>query len=112
MKQELADQIERALRQMLADSGDSGSAPGVALETPRQPEHGDFACNVAMGLAKRLKQPPRAIAEALVAQLGDADGLVASAEVAGPGFINIRLATSAWQAQVAEILKADLPCRA
>ena len=107
MKQELADQIERALRQMLADSGDDQSPPEVSLETPRQPEHGDFACNVAMGLAKRLRQPPRAIAEALVEKLGDAGGLVASAEVAGPGFINIRLATSAWQAQVAEILKAD-----
>ncbi|MEE3326661.1 MAG: arginine--tRNA ligase [Myxococcota bacterium] len=106
MKQELADQIETALRQLLADSGDTESPPIVALENPRQPEHGDFACNVAMGLAKRLGQAPRSIAEALVARLGDAGGLVASAEIAGPGFINFRLATSAWQGQVAEILKA------
>ena len=106
MKQELAHQIERALQLLLTRSGDSEDPPIVALETPRQPEHGDFACNVAMGLAKRLGQAPRSIAEALVSELGDADGLVDSAEIAGPGFINFRLATSAWQGQVAEILKA------
>jgi len=105
MKQELADQIDTALRHLLARSNDSDSPPIVALETPRQPEHGDFACNVAMGLAKRLGQAPRAIAEALVFELGDAGGLVESAEVAGPGFINFRLAKSAWQNQVAQILR-------
>lgn len=106
MKQELAHQIERALQLLLTRSGDAEDPPIVALETPRQPEHGDFACNVAMGLAKRLGQAPRSIAEALVSELGDADGLVDSAEIAGPGFINFRLATSAWQGQVAEILNA------
>ena len=106
MKQELADQIDTALRHLLARSNDSDDPPIVALETPRQAEHGDFACNVAMGLAKRLGQAPREIAEALVAELGDAGGLGDSAEVAGPGFINFRLAKSAWQNQVAQILRS------
>ncbi|MAI79377.1 MAG: arginine--tRNA ligase [Deltaproteobacteria bacterium] len=105
MKQELSDQIDKALRRLLERSGDTEPSPSVALDTPRRPEHGDFACNVAMGLAKRLGQAPRAIAESLVAELGDAGGLVESADVAGPGFINFKLDLSAWQNQVPEILR-------
>ena len=72
---------------------------------PNNPEHGDFACNAAMLLAKRLRQSPRAIAERLVAELGDADGLVGHAEVAGPGFVNVRLSDERWH----ELLRGELP---
>lgn len=69
--------------------------PGVAdipVERPRQPEHGDFATPIAMQLARPARQNPRQIAEALVRHLRLGDGsLLAAAEIAGPGFINLRL---------------------
>jgi len=106
MKEDLVKEIGRALAGLLEDAGDSASAPPVVLEVPRQPEHGDFASSLAMGLAKRLGKNPRAIAEDLVARLGDAGGLLVAAEIAGPGFINLRVAPEAWQKLVVRIIKA------
>ena len=65
----------------------------VAVEPPRDAAHGDMATNAAMVLAKPAAMQPRALAEALAARL-IADPRVASADVAGPGFLNLRLATS------------------
>lgn len=106
MKEELTRKVEAALRTLLADAGDVGELPIVALEVPRQSDHGDFACNVAMGLAKRLRRKPREIAESLRDRLGDADGLLESSEVAGPGFLNFRLRQSNWQDLVRDIMRA------
>jgi len=75
----------------------------VNVEPPRDPAHGDMATNAAMVLAKPAGCKPRDIAEALVARLS-ADPRIALAEVAGPGFINLRLADDVWQAVVARIL--------
>ena len=75
----------------------------VAVEPPRDPAHGDMATNAAMVLAKPAGQQPRVIAEALAARLA-ADPRVASAEVAGPGFLNLRLAPGVWQDLVKTIL--------
>ncbi|ETX14621.1 arginyl-tRNA synthetase [Roseivivax halodurans JCM 10272] len=75
----------------------------VTVEPPRDPAHGDMATNVAMVLAKPAGKKPRDIAEALVPKLA-ADPRVASAEVAGPGFINLRLSDGVWQ----EVTKAVL----
>ncbi|MCG8590852.1 MAG: arginine--tRNA ligase [Proteobacteria bacterium] len=104
MKEELRQRVQEAVRGLLARSGDDGPAPEFALEAPRQAEHGDFACNAAMLLAKRLRQPPRAIAETLIQELGDAGGLVERAEVAGPGFVNLWLADARWHDVLREIL--------
>jgi len=68
----------------------------VTVEPPRDPGHGDMATNAAMVLAKPAGLPPRQIAEALAARLA-ADPRVAGAEVAGPGFLNLRLRPAAWQ---------------
>jgi arginyl-tRNA synthetase len=106
MREDLVKQIERALAGLLEESGDSAPMPEVTLEVPRQPEHGDFACNLAMGLAKRLRQSPRAIAEDLAARIGDAGGLLVETEVAGPGFLNMRIGPAAWQALVGSIIAA------
>lgn len=80
----------------------------VALEHPKNPEHGDIACNVAMQLARQLKKNPREIAnrivESLLAGRGE-DSLILSAEVAGPGFINIRLDPKARFAIVKNVLE-------
>jgi arginyl-tRNA synthetase len=69
---------------------DPEAIPEPALERPRLPEHGDWATNVALVLAKAAKAPPRAVAEAMVANLELPDW-VESVEVAGPGFVNVRL---------------------
>ena len=71
----------------------------VAVEPPRDAAHGDMATNAAMVLAKPAGQNPRAIAEALAGRLG-ADGRIELAEVAGPGFLNLRLSALMWQGVV------------
>jgi arginyl-tRNA synthetase len=75
----------------------------VAVEPPRDPAHGDMATNAAMVLAKPAGMQPRAIAEALAARLS-ADPRIALAEVAGPGFLNLRLDPSVWQGVVRSAL--------
>ena len=77
----------------------------IAVEPPRDPAHGDMATNAAMVLAKPSGKPPRVIADALAARLA-ADPRIVSADVAGPGFLNLRLAPVVWQAHVADILHA------
>lgn len=77
----------------------------VAVEPPRDAAHGDMATNAAMVLAKPAGQNPRAIAEALAAKLA-ADPRIVTAEVAGPGFLNLRLTPAAWQGVVAAALAA------
>ena len=62
--------------------------PPLLLEPPKQKEFGDLACNVAMVWAKQRRKPPRAIAEAIVKNLEDRDGILAKVEIAGPGFLN------------------------
>ncbi|TCS66957.1 arginyl-tRNA synthetase [Primorskyibacter sedentarius] len=77
----------------------------VTVEPPRDPAHGDMATNAAMVLAKPARLKPRDIAEALAAKLAD-DARITSAEVAGPGFLNLRLDVSVWQALPLAILNA------
>ncbi|RWF98678.1 arginine--tRNA ligase [Mesorhizobium sp.] len=75
----------------------------IAVEPPRDAGHGDLATNAAMVLAKPTGQNPRALAEQLTAALrSDAD--IASADVAGPGFVNLRLKDGFWQAHLAVLL--------
>ncbi len=85
--------------------------PDFVVERPKTREHGDFATNAAMLLAKAARSNPRAVAQALVAAL-PASGDVASVEIAGPGFINFKLAPVAYQREVAGVLKqgADYGC--
>jgi arginyl-tRNA synthetase len=78
---------------------------GIAVEPPRDPGHGDMATNAAMVLAKPAGMQPRVIAEALAARLM-ADPRVAGADVAGPGFLNLRLVPAAWQGLVLDVLVA------
>ena len=75
----------------------------VAVEPPRDALHGDMATNAAMVLAKPAKSKPRDITEALAAKLA-ADPRITNAEVAGPGFLNMRLEASLWQSLVKTVL--------
>ncbi len=78
--------------------------PDFVVERPKTREHGDFATNAAMLLAKAARSNPRAVAQALVAALPPSDD-VASVEIAGPGFINFKLAPVAFQREVASVLR-------
>jgi arginyl-tRNA synthetase len=106
VKEQLREQVELALRALLDAAGDRDPLPDFAIEVPRQKEHGDFSCNAAMLLAKRLKRKPREIAEDLTGHLGAAAGIIESMDIAGPGFLNIKLADSSWQALLHEIVRA------
>lgn len=75
----------------------------VAVEPPRDPSHGDLAINAAMVLAKAAKTAPRALAEKLVEPLSQLEG-VDTVEIAGPGFINIRLTDDCWRKELTHIL--------
>lgn len=75
----------------------------VTVEPPRDAAHGDMATNAAMVLAKPAKMKPRDIADALAAKLSQ-DPRITSADVAGPGFLNIRLSVNVWQAVIASVL--------
>jgi arginyl-tRNA synthetase len=76
---------------------------GVSVEPPRDAGHGDMATNAAMVLAKPAGMAPRVIADALAVRLME-DPRVAGADVAGPGFLNLRLEPAAWQGLVREVL--------
>ena len=95
--------LEQLLAAALADLG--APADAAQLERPATAAHGDYATGAALRLAKQLKRPPRAIAEELAAALA-ADEMVAAAEVAGPGFVNLRLAPAARTAVVGQALQA------
>jgi len=81
------------------------SFANVTVEPPRDPSHGDLATNAAMVLAKPAGSNPRGLAEALVAVLRTQPGIIA-ADVAGPGFINLKLADSVWHDQLNAMLSA------
>lgn len=102
-KQELLKLFQNAVDPLLVGSE---LKPTIALERPRDPSHGDAACNIAMQIAKPLRKNPRELAQAIVAAVeAQNHPLVASVEIAGPGFINVRIATSAKQTVVKTILQ-------
>jgi len=102
-----AAHVATALDTLTAD----GTLPGgldrknVTVEPPRDVTHGDLATNAAMVLAKPAGMNPRALGEALAAELAKLDD-VAEAVVAGPGFINLRLTDAAWRDELAQIRAA------
>lgn len=92
-----ADKIDGALAALEADGvlPEGTLRSNVTVEPPRDPAHGDLSTNAAMVLAKPAKANPRALAEAIVEKL-NADPAIAAAEIAGPGFINLRLLPEVW----------------
>ena len=89
---DLAELLKIAAAAVLAEHDlDTSALPAtVTVERPRNPEHGDYATNLALQLGKKVGVNPRELAGWLAAALADAEG-IASAEVAGPGFVNLRL---------------------
>jgi arginyl-tRNA synthetase len=103
----LADLVRSSAVQILTARGiDRDVLPEkVTVERPRNPEHGDYATNLALQVGKKAGLPPREFANALAEALAAADGIEA-AEVAGPGFLNLRLAADAQGEQVRQVLTA------
>ena len=104
---DLAKLLADTAAAVLAEHGlDAAALPAeVTVERPRNPEHGDYATNLALQVAKKAGANPRELAGWLATALADADG-IASAEVAGPGFVNLRLQAAAQGAIVAAVLTA------
>jgi len=104
LKQELLTALAQALDALLPGAGEK-----AALELPKLAEHGDWACTAAMQLARPLKQNPRQLAQTLCTALqatAPFQRWVAALEIAGPGFINLRLKPEARQQGVREVLQA------
>ncbi|AXN46029.1 Arginine--tRNA ligase [Mycobacterium marinum] len=104
---DLAELLKTTATAVLSEHAlDTSALPQtVVVERPRNPEHGDYASNVALQLAKKVGANPRELAGWIAEALTKADG-IASAEVAGPGFINLRLETSAQAKIVNAIIDA------
>ncbi len=109
-KAQIATLFEQAIAPLIA--GAELKTPVITLERPRDPSHGDLACNIAMQIAKPLKKNPRelaqAIADAVMAHPARA-GLVDAVEIAGPGFINLRVALAAKQDVIRRVF-TDAQC--
>ncbi|QXV61952.1 arginine--tRNA ligase [Amycolatopsis sp. TNS106] len=103
----LADLVRNSAVQVLTARGldDSVLPEKVTIERPRNPEHGDYATNLALQVAKKAGMKPRDFADALAEALAATDG-IDSAEVAGPGFLNLRLAADAQGQIVQQVLDA------
>ena len=109
------EQAKQALDALLHQAYDSAVAAGEfggegelrgSVEQPKDSANGDFAANHAMASAKALRMPPRKIAETLVSHLDLAESWFASAEVAGPGFLNFRLSPK-WYADVLQSIESE-----
>ena len=100
-KSHLSDLFAQALREVAPEHADTA----ILIERPKQASHGDYACNLAMQLARPLRKSPRDIANALIAALPQSEA-VAKVEIAGAGFINLFIATAAKQQAVHGVLAA------
>jgi arginyl-tRNA synthetase len=104
---DLAELLRSTAAAVLGEHGLDAAVlpPTVTVERPRNPEHGDYASNLALQLGKKVGANPRELAQWLADALARTDG-VASAEVAGPGFINVRLEASAQGIIVGNVIDA------
>ncbi len=100
-KSHLAELFAQALRAVAPDHADAT----ILIERPKNAAHGDYACNLAMQLAKPLRKPPRDIAQALIDALPKSD-VIEKLEIAGAGFINVFITTAAKRGVVRGVLQA------
>ncbi|MGI9330155.1 MAG: arginine--tRNA ligase, partial [Gammaproteobacteria bacterium] len=98
-------QIETLLATAVADlPGLEGTPPAPVIERARDAQHGDYASNIAMQLAKPLRRKPREIAEDLITRIPESP-LLAGVEIAGPGFINFRLSPDAFHQELVRVME-------
>jgi arginyl-tRNA synthetase len=100
LKALLAHAVEKTAK---GEELNTAELPSVLLEPPKQREFGDLSSNVAMLWAKSAKRPPRVLAEAILKNIDDADGILARKEIAGPGFLNFAFAPKFYFQQLCAI---------
>jgi arginyl-tRNA synthetase len=104
MKNKLKKIIKSGLERAIENGGlNNAAVPDIEVEVPKVEAHGDFSTNIAMVMASIQKMPPRKIAEAIIAHLDDAQQVIDKTEIAGPGFINFFIKTSAWVPLLREV---------
>ncbi len=103
MKDALYELFSRALERLRDHGTLDVPAPAFVIERTRSREHGDFACNAAMLLARAARRKPREIAGLIVDALPES-AMIARVDVAGPGFINVFLADAAWHEEIRRVL--------
>ena len=100
--------LQTAVDQAKREAGLPTGPDSVPVERPKRPEHGDYATNAALALAKAAGKQPRALAEIIVKHLLAAGGEdLSEVSVAGPGFVNVRLSDAFWQRRLLDILAAQ-----
>ncbi|MDD5724083.1 MAG: arginine--tRNA ligase, partial [Syntrophales bacterium] len=106
MKKKLIELLEKSINSCLkkGELKETG-IPFIAVELPREGTHGDYASNIAMVLASSQREAPRRIAERIVDNIDDSEDIVDKIEIAGPGFINFFIKSSAWAALLEEVDK-------
>ncbi|MBY0221177.1 arginine--tRNA ligase [Sporosarcina aquimarina] len=104
--EQIQHEIKEALQQAVEKTGlvEQSEMPEIKLESPKNKENGDYAANIAMQLTKLAKKPPRAIAEAILEHLDTSATAIQTIEIAGPGFLNIRLKADS----LADVVKSVL----
>lgn len=106
MKASIQAELTRVVRQLAQEHGIADAASLVpALERTRDPQHGDFATNVAMVLAKAFRQPPRALAERILQAMQRATAGLRDIQIAGPGFINFFIEDQAYLSNLRELIR-------
>src|SRR5207302_10786323 len=110
VKTEIAKILERALDRCAKDGLLPAERAPVQLDAPRNPAHGDFASNAAMVLQKQhaqatgaAKPNPRALAQAIVERIEDPDRILEKVEIAGPGFLNLKISAVVWHRAVGAV---------
>ena len=99
--------LQTAVEEVKREGLVSAIPDSIPIERPKRPEHGDYATNIALALAKPAGKQPRALAATIVERLRAAGGAdLAEVSVAGPGFINLRLSDGFWQRRLLDILAA------
>ena len=112
IKNQIAKLFHKALEQIASQQQIDGEIPAIQLERPKVAEHGDLACNVAMQLARSWKMNPRDLATQLIANISSDPSFsefLSDIQIAGPGFINLRVAARAKQAVISQVL-SEGPC--
>lgn len=105
MKNEIRARVVKSLERCYANcSLSSGRIPEIVIEVPNHADHGDYASNLAMALARDEKKPPRKIAEILVQELAGSDRFFERIEIAGPGFINFFINKDVWRESLRKIV--------
>lgn len=104
--EQIQHEIKEALKQAIEKAAlvEVSEIPEIKLESPKNKENGDYAANIAMQLTKLAKKPPRAIAEAILEHLNATNTAIKSIEIAGPGFLNIKVKSDS----LADVVKSVL----